>query len=92
VIVGGYLQQLRDEFRRWTLVEGDEKEAWREIAGGRRSFLWLTEEEAAAFSTEMKAVFDKYIADRDAVHHPDDTRRLVCLFAIVPTVDGAPQR
>jgi DNA-binding transcriptional ArsR family regulator len=92
LIVGGYLQQLRDEFRRWALVEGDEKETWREIAGGRRSFLWLKEEEAAAFSTEMKAVFDKYIADRDAVRHPDDARRLVCLFAIVPTVERAAQQ
>jgi DNA-binding transcriptional ArsR family regulator len=91
VIVGGYLQQLRDEFRRWSLVESDEKKAWREISGGRRSFLWLTEEEAAAFSTEMKAVMDKYIADRDAVHHPDDARRLVCLLAIVPTAGGATQ-
>lgn len=92
VIVGGYLQQLRDEFRRWSLVEGDQKGAWREIAGGRRSFLWLTEEEAVAFSSEMKTVFDKYIADRDAVHHPDDARRLVCLLAIVPTVDQAAQQ
>jgi DNA-binding transcriptional ArsR family regulator len=91
VIVGGYLQQLRDEFRRWSLVESDEKKAWREISGGRRSFLWLTEEEAAAFATEMKAVMDKYIADRDAVHHPDDARRLVCLLAIVPTAGGATQ-
>jgi DNA-binding transcriptional ArsR family regulator len=91
VIVGGYLQQLRDEFRRWSLVESDEKKPWREISGGRRSFLWLTEEEAAAFATEMKAVMDKYIADRDAVHHPDDARRLVCLLAIVPTAGGATQ-
>jgi DNA-binding transcriptional ArsR family regulator len=92
VIVGGYLQQLRDDIRRWSLVEGDEKEAWREIAGGRRSFLWLTEDEAAAFSIELKDVIDKYAAERDAAHHPDDARRLVCLLAIVPTVGGATQR
>lgn len=87
VIVGGYLQHLRDEFRRWSLVEGKERDVWREVAGGRRSFLWLTEQEAAGFSAEMKAVIDKYVADRDAVRHPDGTRRLVCLVAIVPTVD-----
>src|SRR5262245_1552287 len=87
VIVGGYLQQLRDEFRRWALVEGEEREAWREISGGRRSFLWLTEDETVAFSNEMKTVMDKYIADRDAVHHPDEARRLVCLLAIVPTAE-----
>jgi len=87
VIVGGYLQQLRDEFRRWALVEGEEREAWREISGGRRSFLWLTEDEAVAFSNEMKTVMDKYIADRDAVHHPDEARRLVCLLAIVPAAE-----
>src|SRR5262245_53404517 len=91
VIVGGYLQQLRDEFRRWALVEGEEREAWREISGGRRSFLWLTEDEAVAFSNEMKTVMDKYIADRDGVHHPDEARRLVCLLAIVPTAGGATQ-
>jgi hypothetical protein len=26
----------------------------------------------------------KYTADRDAAHHPEGTRRLFCLVAIVP--------
>src|SRR5262249_30228284 len=91
VIVGGYLQQLRDEFRRWALVEGEEREAWREISGGRRSLLLLTGGEGVAVSNEVKKVVGKDIADRDAVRHPDEARRLVCLLAIVPTAGGATQ-
>jgi DNA-binding transcriptional ArsR family regulator len=84
VILGGYLQQLRDEFRRWSLVEAAEDEVWRELAGGRRAFLWLDEDEAAAFSEELSAVLDTYTADRDAVNHPAGTRRVLCLVAVVP--------
>jgi DNA-binding transcriptional ArsR family regulator len=89
VIVGGYLQHLRDELRRWSLAERDESEGWRDVAGGRRSFLWLTEGEAQLFSEEMRAVIDKYVADRDASNHPSDTRRVVCLLAIVPEAPDA---
>lgn len=84
VIVGGYLQHLRDELRRWSLAERDESQGWRNVAGGRRSFLWLSESEAQAFAEETRAVIDKYVGDRDATNHPPDTRRLVCLLAIVP--------
>jgi hypothetical protein len=84
VILGGYLQQLRDEFRRWLPVEAGEDEVWRELAGGRRSFLWLDKDEAAAFSEELGAFMDKYTADRDAVHHPAGTRRVLCMVAVVP--------
>jgi DNA-binding transcriptional ArsR family regulator len=84
VIVGGYLQHLRDELRRWSLVEGRESEGWRNVAGGRRSFLWLTEGEAQAFTEEMRTVIDRYVGDRDATNHPADTRRLVCVLAVVP--------
>jgi DNA-binding transcriptional ArsR family regulator len=84
VIVGGYLQHLRDELRRWSLAERHESEGWRNVAGGRRSFLWLTESEAQAFSEEMRTVIERYVGDRDAAHHPAETRRLVCLVAIVP--------
>jgi hypothetical protein len=84
VIVGGYLQQLRDELRRWSLVEGRESEGWRNVAGGRRSFLWLTEGEAQAFTEEMRTVIDRYVGDRDATNHPADARRLVCVLAVVP--------
>ena len=83
VIAGGYLQQLRDEFRRWSLVEGKEAEEWR--ARLSRSFLWLTAAEAKALSSELSAVIDKYdFEDRDAVEHPDDARRLLCMLGIVP--------
>jgi DNA-binding transcriptional ArsR family regulator len=84
VIAAGYLQQLRDELRRWALVERDETATWREAAGVRRSFLWLTEDEAGAFSTELRAVVDRYVADRDAARHPAGTRRVLCMLAFVP--------
>jgi hypothetical protein len=89
VILGGYLQQLRDEFRRWLLVEAGEDQAWRELAGGRRSFLWLDQDEATAFSKELGAVLDRYTADRDAVNHPAGTRRVLCMVAVVPAGDAA---
>jgi DNA-binding transcriptional ArsR family regulator len=85
VIAGGYLEQLRDEYRRWWLVEKKEAEAWRDVAGMSRSFLWLTAAEAETFAAELKAVLDRYdFEDRDAVEHPEGTRRLVCMLAIVP--------
>ena len=55
-----------------------------DVAGGRRSFLWLTEGEAQAFTEEMRTVIDRYVDDRDATNHPADTRRLVCVLAVVP--------
>jgi len=84
MILGGYLQHLRDEFRRWSLAEAGEDEVWREIAGGRRSYLWLTRDEAAAFAGELRDVIDRYTSGRDAATHPEGTRRLECLLAIVP--------
>lgn len=88
VILGGYLQHLRDEFRRWSLAEDTEAGAWRDVAGGRRSFLWLSAAEAEAFSAELKAVIDTYAADRDAVEHPAGTRRVIVMLAIVPEAPG----
>ena len=83
VIAGGYLQQLRDEFRRWWLVEEKEADEWR--ARLSRSLLWLTADEAKALSSELSAVIDTYeFEDRDALEHPEGTRRLVCMVAIVP--------
>jgi DNA-binding transcriptional ArsR family regulator len=88
VIAGGYLQQLRDEFRRWSLVEERESEEWREAAGLRRSFLWLSAAEAEAFVAELHAVVDRYDAEgRNAADHPEGTRRVVSLLAIVPAVE-----
>jgi DNA-binding transcriptional ArsR family regulator len=84
VIAAGYLQQLRDELRRWALVERDETATWREAAGVRRSFLWLTEDEVGSFSTELRAVVDKYVGDRNAARHPRGTRRVLCMLALVP--------
>ena len=84
VIAAGYLQELRDELRRWALVERDESATWREAAGVRRSFLWLTEDEVGAFSTELRAAVDKYVGDRDTSTHPEGTRRVLCMVAMVP--------
>ena len=86
VIAAGYLQQLRDELRRWALVERDESEIWREHAGVNRSFLWLTEEEFEAFGPELRALIEKHIGNRDAANHPDDARRVLCMLAIVPEI------
>src|SRR5262245_43969825 len=84
VVAGTTLQHLRDEFRRWALVEQKQGKTWREVAGISRSYLWLTEEEAAALNADLWAVMKKHTADRDAAHHPEGTRRVFCLFAIVP--------
>jgi DNA-binding transcriptional ArsR family regulator len=84
VVAGTTLQHLRDEFRRWAAVMQDESQTWRDLAGVTRSYLWLTEDEASAFSTELGAIVKKYAGDRDAAHHPEETRRVFCLFAVVP--------
>jgi DNA-binding transcriptional ArsR family regulator len=86
VIAGGYLEQLRDAFRRWTLVEPGEGEVWREVAGLGRSFLWLTDEEAKALSDELSKTIRERFQDRDAVDHPQGTRRVLLVLGIVPTV------
>ena len=43
-----------------------------------RAYLWLTEDEAAELSADLRAVMKKHTADRDAEHHPDGTRRVFC--------------
>ena len=60
VIVGGYLQHLRDELA--LVACGARRADSATIAGGRRSFLWLTENEAQAFSKEMRDVIERYVA------------------------------
>ena len=87
VIAGGYLEQLRDAFRRWSVVEPAESDVWRQVAGLGRSFLWLTAEEAQTFSDELSATVRKHLRDRDAENHPEGTRRLLYVMAFVPTVD-----
>jgi DNA-binding transcriptional ArsR family regulator len=89
VVAAGYLQQLREELRRWALVERSESETWREATGVRRSFLWLTEDEVGAFATELGALVSKYVGDRDAARHPQGTRRVLCMLAIVPEAADA---
>ena len=84
VVAGTTFQHLRDEFRRWATIEQTEPKAWRDLAGVSRAYLWLTEDEAAAFDSELGAVLKKYTDDRDAAHHPEGTRRVFCLFAVVP--------
>ena len=92
VIAGGYLQQFREELRRWSLVEDAESKIWREAAGIGRSSLWLTEAEVEAFSAEMNALREKYTADRNSVEHPVGTRRVACLVGIVPVANGQDSR
>ena len=89
VVAGTTLQHLRDEFRRWAMVEQDEGKIWRDVTGMSRGYFWLTEDEAAELSTDLRAVFEKHTADRDAAHHPEGTRRVFCLFAIVPEAPSA---
>ena len=84
VIAGTTFQHLRDEFRRWATTEETEPKAWRDLAGVSRAYLWLTEEEASEFDSELGAVLKKYTGDRDAEHHPEGTRRVFCLVAVVP--------
>ena len=84
VVAATTFQHVRAEFRRWAAVEQDETKPWRDVAGVGRSHLWLTEQEATAFSSELYAVVEKYTGDRDAAHHPEGTRRLFCLVALVP--------
>ena len=83
-VAGTTLQHLREEFRRWATVEQDETKAWRDVAGVSRAYLWLTEDEAGELDSDLSAVLKKYTADRDAAHHPEGTRRVFCLLALVP--------
>ena len=87
VIAGGYLQQFREELRRWSLVEDAESKTLREAAGMSRSSLWLTAAEVEAFSAELKALTERYEAGRSSVEHPVGSRRVVCLLGIVPVVN-----
>jgi DNA-binding transcriptional ArsR family regulator len=89
VIVGGALQNLRDEIRRWAFVEEKESAAIREAVGLTRSILWLSDSEIATLSSELRAAIDKYSAGRDADRHPEGSRRVTCLVAIVPTAPEA---
>jgi DNA-binding transcriptional ArsR family regulator len=90
VIAGGIFEQLRDAFRRWTAVEPAESGIWREVASLNRSFMWLTDEEAQAFLSEVDKAVQKRIRGRDAENHPEGTRRVLYLMAFVPTVDEPP--
>jgi DNA-binding transcriptional ArsR family regulator len=78
------LQHLRDLFRRWAAVEPSETKSWRDVTGMSRGYLWLTEEEATELAADLRAVMKKHTGDRDAEHHPDGTRRVFMLVAIVP--------
>jgi DNA-binding transcriptional ArsR family regulator len=84
VVAGTTFQHLRERFRHWALVEEGEPKGWRDVAGVSRAYLWLTEDEAAAFDADLSALLKKYTGDRDAAHHPEGTRCVFCLFATVP--------
>lgn len=87
VIAGEVFEQLRDAFRRWTAVEPTESGLWREVASLNRSFMWLTDEEAQAFLSEVDEAVQRRTRGRDAENHPEGTRRVLYLLAFVPTVD-----
>jgi DNA-binding transcriptional ArsR family regulator len=87
VIAGGYLQQFRDELRRWSLVEDAESMSLREATGMSRSSLWLTASELEAFTAELRALTERYEAGRSSVEHPAGARRITCLFGIVPVAE-----
>ena len=91
VVAATTFQHLREAFRHWAAVEREQPKVWRDLAGVGRSYLWLTEEEAQAFSGELDAVVKKYAADRDAAHHPEGTRRVFCLVATSPRPNSAPE-
>ncbi len=84
VIAGTTVEHLRDEFRRWALVEKHKSKVWQNVGRMSRSYLWLTEAEAKGFASDLAAVLEKYKGDRDAVHHPPGTRRVLCVVATVP--------
>ena len=84
VVTATTLQHLRDEFRRWAIAEQGERKVWRDVTGISRAYFWLTEEEVEELSADLRAVMKKHTADRDAAHHPEATRRVFFLFALVP--------
>ena len=84
VIAATTLEHLRGEFRRWAATEHTETKAWRDVTGMSRGYFWLTEEEALTLESDLREVWRKHTGDRDASHHPEGTRRVFCLFAIVP--------
>lgn len=83
VIAAGYLRQLHDELRRWRLVAGEDRERW-PGAGVRRSFLWLSEDEFQALSSELDEVVERHADDRHAGAHPEGSRRILCVIALAP--------
>lgn len=87
VIAAEVFEQLRDAFRRWSAVEPAQSGLWREVASLNRSFMWLTDEEAQAFLSEVDQAVQKRTRGRDAENHPEGTRRVLYLLAFVPTVD-----
>jgi DNA-binding transcriptional ArsR family regulator len=87
VIAAEVFEQLRDAFRRWSAVEPAQSGLWREVASLNRSFMWLTDEEAQAFLSEVDQAVQKRTHGRDAENHPEGTRRVLYLLAFVPTVD-----
>lgn len=86
VIESGYLEMLGDSLRRWALAETRETEGWQQVGSLNRSFLWLTEEEAVEFNRELFGVIKKYAGERNAASHPEGTRGVACVVAVVPEV------
>ena len=87
VILAESFERLGNALRRWSASEARETEGWRDVATLRRSYLWVTETEAAAFAAELAALIDMRTAGRNATKHPRGTRRVMTMIALVPEVD-----
>ena len=46
-----------------------------------------SEDKLRALSDELGSVVDRYEGDRDTARHPPESRRVLCLVAIVPEAD-----
>lgn len=86
VVEAGYLEMLGESLRRWSLAEVEESPGWQQVGSLHRTFLWLTEEEALEFDREFFGVLEKYVGKRNAASHPEGTRRVACVVAVVPEV------
>jgi DNA-binding transcriptional ArsR family regulator len=57
---------------------------WDELSKLNRSRLWLTREETAELGQELTDVIEKFRQGRTATEHPDGTRAVTTLIAVVP--------
>ncbi|NOL42626.1 helix-turn-helix transcriptional regulator [Kribbella sandramycini] len=61
---------------------------WYSLSVMNRSRLWLTREETAELDRELSAVIDRFRQDRTAAAHPEATRSVYTLIAVVPAAES----